>query len=343
MQVNELYELTDWINKEIKNKQLLPLYQTLTSILQQNTYNQSRQPFENERKTLIDAISSVDVSRLTYAQENMLKQLEIYDFICSHGVDNINDILYKNSLDISTAYSRLDQISKSIESGINKSDQMHAILKGLLVVNEVNSDENNSDDVIIRVHFQRDVSFANVSDFKKWGQVWWEIGRGISMVHNACPEDIKVVGAQKGSIIIELATLAVIATTASKIILSALSIAERVLAIKKQIEEIKALKLTNQKLEQELEKEIDISKQNGLKNIKDDLINELKIQQDGDGEKIKVLEKAVKNLIEFVEHGGEVDFVSKDQNDNNPDIQQLKMNFSEIKRIEKKILGIEQK
>ncbi|MFM5577164.1 hypothetical protein ACET7N_00435 [Aeromonas veronii] len=163
------------------------------------------------------------------------------------------------------------------------------------------------------------------------------------MVHNACPEDIKVVGAQKGSIIIELATLAVIATTASKIILSALSIAERVLAIKKQIEEIKALKLTNQKLEQELEKEIDISKQNGLKNIKDDLINELKIQQDGDGEKIKVLEKAVKNLIEFVEHGGEVDFVSKDQNDNNPDIQQLKMNFSEIKRIEKKILGIEQK
>ncbi len=39
MQVNELYELTDWINKEIKNKQLLPLYQTLTSILQQNTYN----------------------------------------------------------------------------------------------------------------------------------------------------------------------------------------------------------------------------------------------------------------------------------------------------------------
>jgi len=343
MQVNELYELTNWINKEIKNKQILPLYQTLTSILQQNTYNQSRQPFENERKTLIDAISSVDISRLTYAQENMLKQLEIYDFICAHGVDNINDILYKNSLDISTAFSRLDQISKNVESGINKSDQMHAILKGLLIVNDVNSNENNPNDVIIRVHFQRDVSFDNVSDFKKWGQVWWEIGRGISMVHNACPEDIKVVGAQKGSIIIELATLAVIATTASKIILSALNIAERVLAIRKQIEEIKALKLSNQKLEQELEKEIDISKQNGLKSIKDGLINELKIQQDGDGEKIKVLEKAVKNLIEFVEHGGEVDFVSKDQNDNNPDIQQLKMNFSEIKRIEKKILGIEKK
>jgi hypothetical protein len=57
---------------------------------------------------------------------------------------------------------------------------------------------------------------SNVADFRKWGTFWFEIGRGVAMAHNAAPEEIKIVGATKGSIIIELAVVSDIAVTISQ-------------------------------------------------------------------------------------------------------------------------------
>lgn len=69
----------------------------------------------------------------------------------------------------------------------------------------------------------------------------------------------------------------------------------------------------------------------------------MNINQNGDGEKFKVLEKSVKNLIEFVEKGGEVDFYSPESSEDNQEVEQMKVNFSEIKKLEKRVLAIESK
>ena len=72
----------------------------------------------------------------------------------------------------------------------------------------------------------------------------------------------------------------------------------------------------------------------------------LNINEQGHGEKIRVLEKSVKNLIDFVESGGEVDFYADEENipdDRRQDIEQLKVNFAEIKKLEQRVLGIEYK
>ncbi|WP_219584327.1 hypothetical protein, partial [Vibrio parahaemolyticus] len=133
--------------------------------------------------------------------------------------------LFRNNLDIANAHSELSKIVQELSNGIGRSDQIQTQLKPLISAGV--EDETPAEDVMIRVHFQNDVAFENVCDFKKWGTVWWEIGRGIAIAHDSSPEAVKVVGAQKGSIIIELATVAAIATTASTIILSALKVAER--------------------------------------------------------------------------------------------------------------------
>jgi hypothetical protein len=274
----------------------------------------------------------------------MLDTLGIERHLGSLGVSKLEDILFKNGLDMATAAAEVASIGEEIDRGIAQSDQLKTSLAPPVTEDEEKEHENN--DVVMRIHFQNDVSMNNLSDFKKWGATWWDIGRGIAMAHDHTPEDIRVVGAQKGSIIIELAVIAAIATTTSTIILSALKVADRVLTIRKKAEEIKALKLNNRKLEGDIEKEAEKEKREGLENITKEVSVTLNINEQGHGEKIRVLEKSVKNLIDFVESGGEVDFYADEENipdDRRQDIEQLKVNFAEIKKLEQRVLGIEYK
>ena len=106
------------------------------------------------------------------------------------------------------------------------------------------------------------------------------------------PEDFKAIGAEKGSIIIDLVVIVGIATVVSKILLEALKVADRVLDIKKKVEEIKALKLSNAKIEKELQKEVEIEKEQGLNSILESTIAELGLSVEKQGDKIGALKKS---------------------------------------------------
>lgn len=342
MQISELLQLSIWVDENIKNTQIAQKYQALQAGIQQNVNarnNQPKQPFEAQKNALIDAIKVVDTSGLTYQQEDMLSHINITQNINEKGIERIESILYRNSLDVATAAAEIAKITQEINSAIQKTDQIKVAINPLIIPSEEDDLEKGS--VVMRVHFQNEIGMENVTDFKKLGNSWWEIGRGIAMAHDSAPEDIKIIGASKGSIVIELAVAAAIATTASTIILSALKVADRVLTIRKKVEEIKSLKLGNQKLEIDLAKEADKEKKEGLEKITKDISIKLNIESNGDGEKVKVLEKAVKNLIDFVEKGGEVDFFSDDGQAEEPEIKVLKQNFDEIKKLEKRVLLLE--
>ena len=171
------------------------------------------------------------------------------------------------------------------------------------------------------------------------------------MAHDSSPENIKIVGATKGSVILELATNPAIATTASAIIFFALKLAEKVLDIKKKAEEIKNLGLKNKQLSAEIEKAAEEEKKDGITKICDNLKVELKIGQDNDGDKVTALNKAVKDLIDFVEFGGEVDFIvpedsdeegdDKGENTTKPEYEKLRTTIQEIRLLETKLKLLE--
>ncbi len=164
------------------------------------------------------------------------------------------------------------------------------------------------------------------------------------MALNQTPEDFRVIGAKKGSIIIDLAVAVGVATAVSKILLEVLKVADRVLDIRKKVEEIKSLRLSNKKIELELKKEADTERDNGIKLIVEETINQLNINRENEGDKITAIEKSVKKLIEFTENGGQVDFVQNDKiiDDNlRQENQLLKGNIEEIRKIENKMKFIE--
>lgn len=348
MNVSELFELTYWVTDEIVSTQIPQKYQALQQILQQHSQpNKPKQPFDSQKNDLIEAIKNVPLRKLTKDQLIFLKELGIGEAVGDNGVNTIEDILFKNVIDVATSAQKLKQIHQALSNGISKSDQIKAGLDGCVTQEAYEADN----EVLIRVSFTGHATMSNVTDFKSWGNIWYEIGRGIAMAHNAAPEDLKIVGATNGSIIIEMAVIVSIATTTSGIILAALKVAEKVLDIRKKAEEIRNLKLQNKKLASDMEKEADKEKEAGIEQISKKIIHELKLKKDGEGDKINALDKAVKNLVNFIESGGEVDFIipeeeetGNDETENKePDYGDLRITFQKIRQLENKVKLIESK
>lgn len=346
MNVSELYHLTLWIEEEVEQKNIIKMYQGLYNILQQNAQQgRQQQPFETQKDALLLSLKEVDLNSLTNDQIKFLNNLEIEQALGSRGIETIEDILYKNVIDIATSASKIAEIIQKLQNGINKSKQ---IKTGLLdCVDEEIYEEKN--EVLMRVAFTRNASMTNIAEFKNWGSTWYDIGRGIAMAHDLTPDDVKVVGATKGSIIIELAVIASIATTTSGIILAALKVAEKVYDIRLKAEELRSLKLKNDKVVKDLEKEADNEKKEGIDEIIYVLIDELKLDGKKEGDKITALEKSVKKLVDFVDKGGEVDFIMPDEendevqeNDSN-EKNDMRVAFQEIRRLEKKLALLEHK
>jgi len=319
----------------------------LQTILQQHSQpNQPKRPFEDQKNDLIESLRKVPLRNLTKDQLLFLHELGIAQAVGDEGIDVIEDVLYKNVIDVATSAQTLQQIHQKITEGIQKADQIKTGLDGCVLEEEYETDN----EVLIRVSFTGQATMSNVTDFKRWGNTWHEIGRGIAMAHNASPEDVKIVGATKGSIIIEMAVIATIATTTSGIILSALKVAEKVLDIRKKAEEIRNLKLNNKKLADDIEEEAEKEKKSGIEGITTELIKKLKIKKDGEGDKVNALDKAVNNLVDFIESGGEVDFIipeeeaESEENENaTPEYGDLRVTFQKIRKLENKIKLLESK
>ena len=345
MNVSELFDLTNWITSEIETTQIPQKYQELQTILQQHSQpNQQRQPFETQQKDLIEALRSVPLGQLTKDQLDFIAHLGIAEAVGEEGILKLEDILFKNVIDVATSAQKLQETLAKITHGINKSNQIKVGLTDC-VIEEAYEIDN---EILMRITFTGNASMENIKDFKSWGNIWYDIGRGIAMAHDASPEEIKIVGATKGSIVIELAVVAKIAATTSGIILAALKVAEKVLDIRKKSEELKGLKLKNTKLVKDLEKEADNEKKDGINEITNNISQTLNIGNNGDGDKVKALDTAVKNLVNFIENGGNVDFIIPDNDDeledndenNNED---LRVAFQEIRQLEKKIAKLEYK
>lgn len=344
MNVSELFELTHWITREIEKAQIPPKYQALQSIIQQHSQpHQQKKPFKDQKNDLIKALQGVPLSKLTRDQIDFLTHLGIADAVGDEGVKTIEEVLYKNVIDVATSAQKLQQILQKINEGIEKSNQIKVGLTDCVFEEEYEADN----EILMRVSFTGHALMENVADFKSWGNIWYDIGRGIAMAHNASPEDIKIIGATKGSIIIELAVIAEIAATTSGIILAALVVAEKVLDIRKKAEELRGMKLKNDKLAKDLDKEADNEKKSGIDEITINISAQLNLKKDGEGDKIQALDTAVKNLVNFIEDGGVVDFIIPDsdeeQEEDGNNHEDLRVAFQEIRQLEKKIALLEHK
>jgi hypothetical protein len=352
MQIQELLNLTYWFEDNIVENEILEKYSAFFSKVNQNATrpaNQPAQPFETEKDNLYETLNNVTFQSLSLEQIKFLDSLEISELLGENGVNLIESVLHENTFDIATVAQKIQDFLSRIQ---NAQNVLTKIQESLSEHFETEDSEIPGDSVLMRVYFQNEVSMKNLTDFKKLSATWYEIGRGIAMAQNHSPEDFKIIGAQKGSLIIELAVLVGIAKAISTILLSGLKVADRVINILKKAEELKELKLKNRKIVNELKKEAEQEKEKGVGNILDEAIKDLKLKPNEEGDKVAALEKSIRKLVDFTQNGGAVDFVQADEEEedeegeNNknlrPEARKLRENISEIRLLEDKIKLLEE-
>lgn len=350
MQITELLRLTEWFKTNIVEEEIPNLYKNLFNKMNQNASN-NKQPFENEKNSLFKALKTVNINLLTLEQIKFLEQLEVLELFGDDGISNIESILYENSLDIATAAKKVGEYNTTVQNSVNTINELDSTLGKSFSIED---DELPEDSVLMRVYFQEGSAMNNINDFKKLGAAWYDIGRGIAIAQNRSPEDFNIIGAQKGSVILEMAVYAGVATSVSTILLAGLKVADRVLEILKKAEEWKALKLGNKKIEQEIKKEAEKEKESGIQTILDTAVEKLQLNPQQDGDKVNALKKSITKLIDFTQKGGAVDFVQpedemepeEEQNGENgmrEEMMKLKTDVQEIRKLENKIKLLESK
>ena len=111
MNVSELFDLTHWVTDEIVSTKIPQKYQTLQTILQQHSQpDQKKQPFEDQKNDLTEALKNVPLRKLTKDQLLFLHKLGIAQAVGEEGIDVIEDILYKNVIDVATSAQKLKEI-----------------------------------------------------------------------------------------------------------------------------------------------------------------------------------------------------------------------------------------
>src|SRR6185312_9141598 len=229
------------------------------------------------------------------------------------------------------------------------SQQVQRLLAEIVSPEVMTPDHN---DVVLRVRFTGEAKVENLTELKDWSKAWWDIGRGISMAHGQSPEAISVIGAGKGSIIVTLLVANGIASTVSRIILASLKVVEKYYDIMRQIEKVRALKLSNDKAEKALKEEAETYKNSGVKEIVDKTVQELDLKEQTEGDKVTALTSATKKLIDFVIKGGQVDFVMPEDDETEPteesrdggnEKNELRIRLQEVRRLEREIRQLEYK
>lgn len=343
MNISELFDLTTWIDAEISGGNIVEKYADLhQALVRYSQPNQRGTSFENERDDLLEAVRSVTLQSLTKDQLKFLETIEIAPAIGEVGASYIEDTLYRNVIDVATSADKFQETVNELNRGLERSQSIQSGLAECVPDEPYEADG----EVLMRVTFTRDASMSHVGDFKNWGRAWYDIGRGIAMAHGTAPDEVKIVGATKGSIVLELSLLTEIAATTGGIILFGLKVAEKVIDLKLKAEEFRGMKLKNNQIASDIEKEAEEARIAGVTEITVKTAKKLKITKSKDGDKYVALEKSVKTLINFVEKGGDIDFVMPEEKlEEGEELSEknieLRNTFEEIRTLENKIALLE--
>jgi hypothetical protein len=333
MDLNELMALAAWIDRHLGAKRVHKLYNALLGPLNENAQGvQPRKPFEQELSNLLSALEAADESELTQDQTEFLDKLGLAELVGVRGATNLRTVLNETPLDVASTARKVSELSGKFGQGMEKVGLIKNALSSLVEKPEVEEPT-----AILRIRFAGKAALGNIVDFKTWGQEWHDIGRGIALAVGIKPEEIRVIGARKGSIILELGLALAVVKLISAISMECLKVAGRTLEIMEQYQKVQALKLANEQLAQDIKKEAENEKKAGLERIQVEIEALVSSEHQLDGEQKTALSASVRKLVSFLEKGGELDVHIPEaitSEGNAQEAEKLRETVREIRRLE---------
>lgn len=306
MNVAELWAVLVWVDANVKDRRLAERYGTLREVLRRNAGGGGEaQPFAAEKDDLEVALRAINLATLTDDQQDFLERVELAPYIAERGVNYIEDTLVRNPVDLATAAQAMDQARAKVEAATERVESLRDGLDGL--VSEV--PPPRLDMVTVRAKFDRGTAIRNVVELRREVDRWNLIGIGVTAAHDLPPEEFQVIGAGVGSLVFIFAAAAAIATSIATIMKQGLSVTSEVFGVLKTVEQWRQSKVVTAASIESLQRDAAALRESGTERILSEIATELSLSRQQNAERVQKLERAVRELMDFVDKGGRVDFV----------------------------------
>lgn len=305
MIVGELLDIATWLEKYVSPR--LPYFEQAVSVLEHNASQPSKRTLEEHLTTLLQSLDAIPVEQLNIEQSELLEKNGVLKYIGPRGRQYFDDLVRKSSYDPATAAnegrSAITTITNAIQIFANA--RAAVISTGMEVIPSFAADD---DGILSRIHFQGKASIRNVVELEKWSSEWLIISQGLAAAADERPEDIRVVGASTGSVIIWVITSLTVSAILAQLIKRASTITLNVVEASTAIEQLRHTKVMNKAVEDMMTENLQKLKSEG----RSDVVNGLLTHLDGkiNSEVKSKLKKAVDKYFDFVEKGGEIDMIA---------------------------------
>ncbi len=331
MDAIEIQGLSDWYKAYFKG--IRQRFDALLNVLSTNASQQVQQPVEEPLTNLVDFLKEIRLQELSLEQLRLLEQMEVLELFGPAGAENVSQIVRTASYDPASVDQKIRVRLERVNSAQEKLTNVSSALKNLGFSPE--SFDAPEDRITIRVGFKRDASIDNIKDWKSSAEDWYQIVRGVGLAVGEAPEDTKILGATKGSVILILGATCAVTGLLAVISRNICGIAKDTLSVLSEIENLRQKKMLTATMETEMKKLVDAKREEGLKAIEHEV--EQMMSATLDGEKQTALQKSIHKLLDFGEKGGDIDFVEppeapSDGPEEASDVDQLADKFSDVRR-----------
>jgi hypothetical protein len=341
MQINEIYELSQWYQKEIQGKKIDSLISACMARLKSKT------DAHKEKDLLLKALSSVDHSSITNNQRMCLIKLNVSSIFLEGSVNEFTLLFDMHVNDSNFVISTLARHVKFLTAATSAFTQIQSALPNIVPSEFINAIEVPSGKVLTRLTFHNDASIANVAEFHEWAKRWSFIARGFAMAVNQSAEDFEIVNADRGSFIIDL----LVGAAAMKVLFESLkSLTDLAVSVTELRIKHKELEKLKQTVPAEMFQQFSEASSQNIEKQESEIVDKViaNLKEQGLIETDKAdneLAKAIKEVHKFNSYGGSMTcLASNDDQFDTETVKELNKSYkllqsnSEIKLIEEKVV-----
>lgn len=339
MDIQELLELAKWVRRTVKD--VRHSYESVSDTLRHNSTETQKIPLEDHVDSLIYVLNEIDLLNLTHAQRLVLFKLNVEGLFGERGIDFVNSAVRNTNVDPAIAHAQFVNAIRSMDFAKQWASDIINALESLFAESDDSVQEEGK--IILRIEFTEKARIDNINDWKKWSDKWHRVLRGIGMVFNQRPDEVQIVGASRGSIIITIA--------ASLYIVKLL--AEMTGTILKAVNEWKTLQKTMEELKEKnlLDKDISESLDRKVSDIKSRCVDETlasvqnKYGSAINGEVEAAVKQAIVDMVKFLGNGGKIDFgkIQDIQNEDREIVDEYREIVNGVRRLTEDQKSIERK
>ena len=296
MEISDLYVACQWAKKQFESMAVMP------------GNGGSGSPNGDYKWQLLNFLRNISFDGLSDQQIKILHKSGMSSYISYMGPDGASQLeenLINSANDPVTQNNLLQMMQFEWSEFLTAIYEMENGIGKLIEWGPPKEIEN---EVVVYLHFDGEAKISEVAELKKWSSDWYEIARGITACVDGRPEDVRIIGASIGTVILTLSVTTKVALLLAVISGSVAKILHDIHSVKMDQEVYRHKNIMNQKMEDGFQDVIDQIRSQAAKNVLNRVIGSTASELSPEIE--SQLNLAIEKFIVYTEKGGEIDLIA---------------------------------